>query len=363
MTTRINFKIDMVPILREALSDPRRAKSAFRGLCLFWQKNGALCHRPRSSKKEIVESNKLINEIRTKLTQQNMPKSTSLQALQEAIQKPRQGKFPRVNQATDLQVGNIRSCVEMAGHGDEFALAVLTEQQAADCFESDDDKDCKHCQDVEVISWKYLVSSCVIEKTKAQVAAAIMLDEFARSVPLDATSKQLWEMFFQGYARTASEVTLVDYYIGIDKKYLEPDFENFLVFLDKDFAYNTFPKKTLTIFTTLDPAKVGDFKNVLQNIVKDFRYLRDIRVYPFEDDRYLSDDRNLPSEKRFPRDRWLGFDGYRSSCHGIDFLSKARHGEGVNTYLPKSKKAKELKETERKLKAQEIGISLTPFSM
>ena len=363
MTTRIKFKIDLVPILKEAVSDPRRAKSALRGLCLFWQKNGALYHRPRSSKKEIVESNMLIKEIRAKLSEHNIPKSTSLQVLQEAIQKPRQGKFPRANQAIDVQMGNIRSCLEMAEYSDEFALAVLTEQQATECFESDDDKDCKHCQDVEVISWKYLNASCVIEETKARAAAAKMLDEFARSVPLDATSKQLWEMFFQGYARTASEVTLVDYYVGLDRKYLEQDFENFLVFLDRDFAHNSIPNKTLTIFTTLDPDMVDDFKNVLQNIVRHLRHLEDVRVYPFEDERYLKMNKKPPRGKRFPRDRWLGFNGYRSSLHGIDFLSKARPGDGVDTYLPESKKAEDLKEIERKLRAKEIAISLTPFSL
>ena len=359
MPERLRFTMDLLEILDEALSNQQRAKRALNSLCDFWEAHGVFYGNFSQMKQEAIE----------KLDQ--LPKrSSGVKVMRNAvlelkIDKSRQ--FLKARQPYDLLLGDINDCVEMASHSDKFRLAVLTDRQAGTFVTNVNSDDyCRHCEDVvEVISWEFIEEACRVKEAmeeveKARIAAEVnrllsvkieeVASEWIRLVPVGASAQSRWEMFFREYAREASRITLVDQYVGKDKDSIQDaeDIDNFLTFLNDDFSHSENPNRSITIYTTCPKNRKEDYRGILSDIVRDKVNLKDnVTVYifnPFYDS---------SAEKRFPRERWVGFDDTRLMCHGIDFLSYARQGEAV-ILLPGGV-AQNLREIERKLRDKELG--------
>ena len=369
MQNRPRFAMDLLAMIEEAINDTWLGKKSFGDICVFWEEEGALC----------VDLPEVSAELLSRMKQPDYPKRViSFKLMRNMVQAHiNRSKPPALDNGSYIQLGQIESCTEMAEHRAKFALAVLSEKQASKFVTNIASKKfCKHCEAVEVISWRFFSESCVVKDTRAtkeetrnrerdaqQLAQAFddIADSLIELVPLDYSPEQLWNRFFADLAQTASEISLVDGYVGLradPRRRTEPSteaIEQVLYFLNREFAINRNLKKSVTIYTICDSDKLEGYKNILGSVVGSLKHINNVTVYVFN-----SRDRAV-NEKRFPRERWLGFDDKRRSFHGIDFLSKAREGERVITHSRAS--AENLRGIETKLRDGEVGVPLDDFTL
>ena len=359
--TRVNFNMDISSILDEAIDDPARANSSFNRICSFWKSNGVLYAR-LPVRREVIEVNKKVKAIHMSLG--GRPLSPGTKLLVRAIQKSRRQPLPYAQPSVNVHLNEINNCSDMAMHSNEFTLAIVSENQAREFEDPQSDKNCRHCNNVvEVISWKFVSDSCVIAEVdkeeserKAREKAMRFAAKASWPIPIESSPRERWDQGLRGQPKLSSEIILVDQYAvrNFNNSAAAVDFITFLDFLDEDFSKSNIADQEITIYTTFDDERfeISDFETWLWNVVKDRATLREkpivVHLFRREDDQGESED-------KFPRDRWLGFDDHRFEMHGIDFLTKARHGEGVHWNTPGSPIAEDDLETERMLKRRELG--------
>ena len=335
--------MDLLAILDEAASDQQRAKKSVATLCMFWENDAVFYWDFKGVRLEVKD----------RLDKEFPKRPRALQLLRTEMIKPKgtSNKFLRSDQIGPFALGEIRTCNEMATHSDKFELAIVTNRQA-DEFVTNVDKNeyCKHCEDVEVISWEYIEEACRIKLERVANAEERVDSSSSRSVPVDSTPRERWEMF-NGLAREKSGITLVDQYIGFNKNAVHEagDIECFFSFVDEDFSHNNSTDKSIIIYTTCAKNRIAEYENTLHILLKDKINLKGVSIAihifnPFNE---------LAGE--FPRERWLGFDDRRIHCHGIDFLKKAGAGEFISEFS----KTEALKRVE--IEQQLIGGKLSEY--
>ena len=364
---RPRFAMDLLAIIEEAINDTWLGKKSFGDICDFWEEEGALC----------VGLPEVSAELLYRMKRPDYPKKViSFKLMRNLVQANiNSSKLPALNKGSYIHLEQIESCTEMADHQAKFALAVLSDEQASKFVSNITSKKfCKHCEAVEVISWRFFSESCVVKEARATTeetrnrerealrrvqAYDEIADSIIEQVPLDYSSEELWNRFFAKLAQTTSAISLVDGYVGLRKDLrgsTEPSteaIEQVLCFLNREFAINRNLEKSVTIYTICDSDKFEGYKNILERVVGNLKHINNVTVYVFN-----SRDRAV-NEKRFPRERWLGFDDKRLSFHGIDFLSKAREGERVITHSRAS--AENLRGIEAKLRDAELGVPLDDY--
>ena len=362
MPSRTTFAIDFLGILEEAASDMSIKPAWFFGtLCAFWETHGVLYGDLSGIQSQIINK---VNGLPSK-------KGVTTKLLKQAL--TRQGsssKYPRVESGAKVPLDTIHTCVQMMDWQSSFELAVITEKRSKDFMKNLTSPEiCKHCGKdlMHVISWRDMGEACAVKnarfeqefrKRAPQIVKRIM-DDVVRIVPVGRSPQRLWEEFFQGYARTSSEVTVVDLYLGENRQ--QDVLVQFLTLLDKDLGRETNRETTVTLFTRCDGVRKEACQEYIRGLFSGLRNIGSLKVYLFD-----AADHTLDPMYRFPRDRWLGFDEERFTMHGIDVLTSARPGERVVRHISpsgeQSSSAMEFLVDEARLREGKLGIPWDPPS-